>query len=83
METLVIRLCVDLRKETFDDQTKTTIELTRNITDINSFCFKVKEVGAVQTGLQLGNTFLESARKLTDSIAMVQTVKLKKTSLNF
>ena len=29
METLVIRLCVDLRKETFDDQTKTIIELTQ------------------------------------------------------
>ena len=59
METLVIRLCVDLRKEIFDDQTKTIIELNSNITDINSFCIKVKGVGAVQTGLQLGNTLIQ------------------------
>ena len=83
METFVKRLSNDLKKDTFDERTIDTMELTRNICDIRSFAIEVRKCGAVQAGHKLVTKFLSSTRKLTSSMDDIPDHEVKENFFKF
>ena len=83
METFVKRLSNDLKKDTFDERTIDTMELTRKICDIRSFAIEVRKCGAVQAGHKLVTKFLSSTRKLTSSMDDIPDHEVKENFFKF
>ena len=81
--TLVKKLSVDLKKDTFEEPTVKTIEMTRNISDLRMFALEVRKDGAVKTGHKLGNKFVNSVRKITASVDEIPDDELKENFMKF
>ena len=83
MESFVKRLSNDLKKDTFDERTVDTMELTRNVCDIKSFAIEIRKCGAVQAGHKLVTKFLNSTRKLTSSLEDIPDHEVKENFFKF
>ena len=80
---LIQRLETDLRKDTFEKETVEVIELIRNVTDLKSLAVEVRDNGYIQTAHKFGIKFVESAKKITNTIRDMPDIELKESFCKF
>ena len=71
--SLVSKLYTDLSKEIFEEETVQKIEVIRNICDIESLSEKVLERGSALVGLLSADTFVKSAKEITQTDQQLTT----------
>ena len=74
---LAQKLYEDLSKDLFNQQTIEIIEMTRIICDLNSIGFRLGEQGSVLVGTLTADTFVSTAKKITDTISDIPDDVLK------
>ena len=80
---LTKQLEADLRKDTFEKETVEVIELIRNVAYVKSFSVEVNANGYIQTANKLGIKFVDSARKITNTIKDIPDIELKENIPSF
>ena len=61
----------------FTPEVASTIELTRDVSDMKILSEKVKEYGAVQVGLMDAENFVEKVKKFKNSLNSIPNHELK------
>ena len=81
--SLVSKLYTDLSKEIFEEETVQKIEVIRNICDIKSLSEMVLERGSALVGLLSADTFVKSAKEITQTVQQIPDDILKANYLDF
>ena len=68
---LATRLYNDLSSDIFEAETRNTIELTRNLCDIQSFAKEITEHGSILFATLSEDRFCESAKQISKTIQMI------------
>ena len=83
LQSLVNRLHDDLSSDIFDEKTEETIELTRNVCDLKSMAENIDEKGAIIFGTISADLFVDSAKKITNTISDIPDNILKQNYRDF
>ena len=67
----------------FDEETKTVIELTRDVCDVARMAREVKTSGAIRVGLRKSENFAKSVKKVTNTLDDVENTEIQKAFKKF